>query len=291
MAATIPVFQDVVLGWGAAVRAREGVTLANEDEHDEDDLQTRLFELANAPAVTYRCRGGLPLTIRQDREAKVHTGGIVWETAFLLGLFLEHQPALILADRAPKTPHYVLEVGAGCGLLGMVLAAAGCDVVLTEHPIALANLRHNVTSCGGAIVANRARVAELNWCEANDVRAVRGAQTARGLPPTFDTIVGTDVVFSEQLVVPLLRSVHALATDTTTVWLCLQVRAEDDGYARRLLSARGQLARAASSRTAVTHPSRVCDCARLFTLAGAMRCLPPAVAGQYPGVFRVHRNH
>ena len=217
-AAAVPVFQDFVVGW-AAQRAASGA--ATDDEDEADDLQTRLFELANAPAVTYRCRGGQHVTIRQDREAKVHTGGIVWETAFLLGLFLEHQQAF--TTRALKKSHHVLEVGAGCGLLGMVLAAAGCDVVLTEHPIALANLQHNVARCC-ASVAERARVAELNWCEAKDVRAVRDAQRARSCPPTFDTIVGTDVVFSEQLVVPLLRSVHALASDHTTVWLCLQVR-------------------------------------------------------------------
>jgi hypothetical protein len=36
--------------------------------------------------------------------------------------------------------------------------------------------------------------------------------------------VGTDVVFSEHLVVPLLNTIHALADAKTTVWLCLQER-------------------------------------------------------------------
>ena len=135
------------------------------------------------------------MTIRQDREAQIHTGGIVWETAFLLALFLEHG-----GERGEwrAAGQRVLEVGAGCGLLGMVLAAAGCDVVLTEHPVALANLRHNVGACAAA--EGRARVHRLDWEDEGDARAVQEAQRARGSPPTFDTIVGTDVVFAEGMV-------------------------------------------------------------------------------------------
>jgi hypothetical protein len=40
----------------------------------------------------------------------------------------------------------------------------------------------------------------------------------------FDYIVGTDVVFAERLVEPLLETMHLMAGKTTVVWLCLQVR-------------------------------------------------------------------
>ena len=115
-------FHEFVSSWVSRRRAAGAAGHQHDDEDsDDDDLQTRLFELANAPAVTYRCRGGQCITVRQDREAKVHTGGIVWETAFLLALFLEQQQR----GSAGVGARHVLEVGAGCGLLGMVLDALG----------------------------------------------------------------------------------------------------------------------------------------------------------------------
>eukprot|EP01043_Picozoa_sp_COSAG02_P104459 COSAG02_NODE_40455_length_405_cov_1.009804_1_plen_134_part_11 len=127
-------FQEFVSQWVSKRRAVGAAHSQRDDDSDDDDLQTRLFELANAPAVTYRCQGGQHITVRQDRTAKVHTGGIVWETAFLLALFLEQQQQKNNKKKqsqaaAPSVvgARHVLEVGAGCGLLGMVLAAAGCD--------------------------------------------------------------------------------------------------------------------------------------------------------------------
>ena len=136
----------------------------------------------------------------------------------MLALFLEQQQR----GSAGVGARHVLEVGAGCGLLGMVLAAAGCDVVLSEHPIALANLQSNVSACKP--VSQRARVVQLDWTKQSHVQALVAAQRARDCPTCFDTIVGTDVVFSEHLVVPLLDTIHTLAGAKTTVWLCLQER-------------------------------------------------------------------
>jgi hypothetical protein len=46
------------------------------------------------------------------------------------------------------TSMQVLEVGAGCGLLGLVLARLGCDVTLTEAPVVMDYLTSNVGSNG-----------------------------------------------------------------------------------------------------------------------------------------------
>jgi hypothetical protein len=44
--------------------------------------------------------------------------------------------------------HQVLEVGAGCGLLGLVLAQLGCHVTLTEAPVVMEYLNENVERNG-----------------------------------------------------------------------------------------------------------------------------------------------
>ena len=45
--------------------------------------------------------------------------------------------------------------------------------------------------------------------------------------PPFDVIVGTDVIFNQTLVEPLLRCMHRFSHAGTVVWLCLQERCAD----------------------------------------------------------------
>ena len=109
----------------------------------------------------------------------------------------------------------VLEVGAGCGLLGLVLAHAGCRVVLTEQSSTLPNLRRNTTRNSAALDPGPV-VAQLQWGEVGDVAAVADHGP-------FDIIVGTDVWFALDLVEPLLRTMHALSHERTIIYLCMQV--------------------------------------------------------------------
>ena len=201
-------------------------TPSNKDsEAAADVLSNRLFELANVGDLGFRCRGGAKVSVRQDHDAQVHTGGIVWETAFLLATYLEHQPGTLPSATAAGGRAKVLELGSGCGLLGLVLAHTGAEVVLSEHPLAVPNLRYNVAENLGVLESSSsgtARVVQLDWGEQKDVEAVR----ALGHAPsgTFDVIVGTDVIFAERWVTPLLRTMHQLSAADTTIWLCVQER-------------------------------------------------------------------
>jgi len=181
------------------------------------------FELANADVVRYRCHGG-DLTISQDRniegkgleEGVPQTGGIVWETAFLLSIFLVREYA------NEVRPGLVLEVGAGCGLLGLVLAQEwGTDVVLTDTPTATEILVKNVATNKASLKPPATATAKvLRW----DVPADRSKLKLEDCP---DLIVGTDVVFTERLVVPLLETMHSFAKEETKIFLCLQTRCKD----------------------------------------------------------------
>lgn len=211
------------------------------------DTPTKLFELANIPVVGYRCtskamRTGHPETegmgkareggeeasvvwIRQDPSVVECTGGVLWETAFLLASFLlndeEHSPILLgqaararagagagaaaAAGGSVPVPT-VLELGAGCGLVGLASAEAGCTVCTTEAPPAMDNLRYNVQANMDLVDASGGQVSAmpLSWGSAADAAAVRnGYGTA-----TFDLIVGTDVVFNVELVAPLLATMR-----------------------------------------------------------------------------------
>ena len=224
------------------------------------DTPTKLFELANIPVVGYRCttkamRTGQPKTegkggtrgggeedtvvwIRQDPSVVECTGGVLWETAFLLSSFLlndeEHSPILLgqaagagagagaaAAGGSVPVPT-VLELGAGCGLVGLASAEAGCTVCTTEAPPAMDNLRYNVQANMGLVDASGGQVSAvpLSWGSAADAAAVRKGHGAA----TFDLIVGTDVVFNVELVAPLLATMREFSHVGTKTLLCLQER-------------------------------------------------------------------
>jgi hypothetical protein len=221
------------------------------------DASSVFFDLANERSIKYKTASGKTLKIHQEREIKNCTGGIVWETAFLLGTFLEDRgvenlgwsrtdaasdgnPENTPAEReiaegggqrrrskgkddgpAPKKrkgsgedkrPPRVLEVGAGCGLLGLILAHMGCSVVLTEAQEAMANLEHNVEKNADGCPGRNPRAQRLDWTAREDLEALRGSKRF-----PFDVIVGTDVVFNTQMVEPLLVVLHAAAHASSTV--------------------------------------------------------------------------
>ena len=81
----------------------------------------------------------------------------------------------------------------------------------------------------GAVSARR-----LDWTDLDaDIKAA--GDDLR--PHSFDTIVGTDVVFAKSLVAPLLGCLARMAHKKSRIYLCLQVRCED-AHAMLLRSAK-----------------------------------------------------
>jgi len=180
------------------------------------------FDLANADAIRYHCSAGTEVLIHQDRAIAAEgpsghqTGGIVWETSFLLAMYLVER----------ERPKSFLEVGAGCGLLGLVLCAEWKTVrgVLTDMKVAESNIAANIERNANTLKSElNARSAVLRWNVEDDREAV--TQHLEGDAPGF--ILGTDVVFCKQLVLPLLKTLHHFAGEHTVVYLCLQTRCPD----------------------------------------------------------------
>ena len=148
------------------------------------------FDLANATHVRFPVSRGATVTIRQDPENQT-TGGCVWETSYLLALWTLRtlEPRLSNRGRTDNGPVRCLEVGAGCGLLGIALASAGASVIVTECAAAMANLEWNVArnppppATHGALSART-----LDW---TDHAHARGAR-AEG---PFSFLLGTDCVY------------------------------------------------------------------------------------------------
>ncbi|XP_003561244.3 protein-lysine methyltransferase METTL21D [Brachypodium distachyon] len=147
------------------------------------------------------------------------TGAVVWDSAVVLAKFLEHAAADTGALKGLRGGR-ALELGAGCGLVGIVAALLGARVVATDLHDRLRLLAKNIeqnldsSSCWGG---GSAQAAELVWGDEDPVLDDDGSHD-------FDFILGSDVVYSEEAVDPLVATLNGLAGDRTTILLAGELR-------------------------------------------------------------------
>ncbi|XP_058076606.1 uncharacterized protein LOC131225159 isoform X3 [Magnolia sinica] len=116
-----------------------------------------------------------------------------------------------------------IELGAGCGLAGFGLALLGCNLVSTDQievlPLLMRNIERNTSrikqSNPNSALFGSIEVAELDWGNPDHIKAVG---------PPFDYIIGTDIVYAEHLLEPLLKTIVALSGPRTTVLLGYEIR-------------------------------------------------------------------
>ena len=185
------------------------------------------------------------LRVRHDQSLHDSCGGIVWESAFCLAGYLRRRAregrAIARGKRFARCD--VVELGAGCGLLGMVASALGAkNVIVTDHPDAMPLLRKNVDANEGAL----REAAEAHERTRVALKAKKGDGRARGVGALpldwtsdehlsdvvelgpYDVVLATDVVFNESLVAPLVRCIRrCLRRRDGVAFVCLQERCPD----------------------------------------------------------------
>lgn len=154
------------------------------------------------------CAGTFPVDVhghtyvlKQDPTSMNH-GLVLWDSASALLDWIQSQPKVLDGIRGKK----VLELGSGCGLVGLVLAdQLGADVTLTDLPSVVDNLMANVAAnpVGRDSNGGRTRVKPFCWGDPIDELLADGP---------FDYVVGTDVAYSELLIPTLLRSAAMIAS-------------------------------------------------------------------------------
>ncbi len=138
-----------------------------------------------------------------DSETPLHDFPLwakVWEASWVLADFIAGLPA----DPGKR----FIEIGCGLGLVGVVAASFGHNVVMTEH---------NAEALGFA----RAN-AELNHCP--DVEIIDLDWNSPSLYGRFDYIVGSEVVYHEKDFEPLKNLFERLLKPEGEVILCEGVR-------------------------------------------------------------------
>lgn len=136
-------------------------------------------------------------------------GCVVWDAALVLSGYVE-----TLETRSPgywKNTR-VIELGAGTGIVGLVAACYGASVTLTDLPefvdLMKVNVKENSSLLTGTAVAQ-----SLTW----------GQELDEGLVGC-DVIVMSDVVYYEQSLEPLVRTVGNLAGPRTRVFMSYEER-------------------------------------------------------------------
>lgn len=165
---------------------------------------------------------GHQLHFAQDPNSK-HLGTTVWDASMVLVKYLEKNcrkgkfcPSKLKGKR-------VVELGAGCGVAGFGMSLLGCDVISTDQTEVLPILMRNVERNTSRIMQKNpdtdpigsVNVAELDWGNQDHIKA---------LDPPFDFIIGTDVVYAEHLLEPLLQTILALSGPKTSILIGYEVR-------------------------------------------------------------------
>lgn len=121
------------------------------------------------------------------------------------------EAAMVLADVAATLPAAtgprLLELGAGLGAPGLVAAAKGFQVTLSDYEERILNFQRVSAAANGLKVACRF----IDWTK----------------PPVlepFDTIIGAEILFREELLPPLLRLFDKLLAPGGTIYLCHDLR-------------------------------------------------------------------
>lgn len=194
-----------------------------------------VFEATVPPVVGASDAAGravrVALETSEDDELE---GSIVWDTSIVLARLLldeEKYPRRFFAR-----PRRFLELGSGCGLLGIAAALRGASVTLTDIASVLPRLRRNVDAnrdllpsevelvadvtpaAAHADEAERLAVAELDWTRLDD------ALSGSAVRPPYDVILVADCVYQEALVEPLIDVLAALSGPKTVILLGLRSR-------------------------------------------------------------------
>lgn len=220
-----------------------------------DDIELEYARLSVLPklelqmglsAVHYHFGVGEVL-IEEDRSLLAQAGGTgyrTWEAALVLSEYLIASSCGATAAGTSR----VLELGAGTGLVGLVLSKLGYDVTLTDgDPIVVERLKKTVRLNGLT-----ARVEQLVWSSPNDVCRAN----------EYDVLVAADVLYDPTSVPSFVRTIKSsLRPGSGAAFVSTTLRQEATYELFLQTCSREQLTRTRLQSPAVNHffvPSSAC---------------------------------
>ena len=126
----------------------------------------------------------MPVTI--STAHLITTGGKVWSAS--------HELLTFLLSSLPETPLTILELGSGCGHLGLSLAEARpeCRVILTERQLD-GGFQHLMENLQNNLHIKNVHCFQLDWADNGEFRNVYDFALSLGHPIT---LVGSELVYN-----------------------------------------------------------------------------------------------
>ncbi|XP_057831124.2 uncharacterized protein LOC131041905 isoform X2 [Cryptomeria japonica] len=154
------------------------------------------------------------------------TGFMLWESARMLSPLLATNPDIFSGKN-------VLELGCGsAGICSMVAAKSSKLVVATDGDLAVMDLlTENIKANSQHWSPSKLLCERLEWGNKAHIDAARSL-----CPQGFDVIIGTDVVYVEDAIIPLFETAKALVSTgeigmlRPAVILCHVIRRVHEGY-------------------------------------------------------------
>jgi len=142
------------------------------------------------------------------------TGQIIWPAAAVLCQFA-------MKEREMFRGKAVLEVGAGVGISGLLASHFAESVVLSDaNEVILDLLRRNIAQNA----RENCSCWKLDWAVTDDLLEI-SSKFSNG----FDIIIGSDVVYWRESILPLFTTIHKLLShrEQSRVIICYQSRAKN----------------------------------------------------------------
>jgi predicted nicotinamide N-methyase len=143
----------------------------------------------------------------EDAAHEEKTGLTIWDGAVALARYLEHRSVGNDNDQAVS----VVELGAGCGFVGLSLLVGGArSVVLTDVALHVPLLRQNLEDNSAGDVVSGGRAAELDWTWANSSQQQLLESFVADYGRGIDLVLASDCLWVEWLVDPFVRTLERL---------------------------------------------------------------------------------
>jgi predicted nicotinamide N-methyase len=188
------------------------------DEMNDDDGTIKLL---NGNYTLQFGHKNLLYTTATTTNAIASTGLQIWDGAILLSRYIEYYYGTILSNRLYG--QHILELGSGCGIVGMTAAILGAtSVTVTDLPELIPFLQSNVNINVETI--QKARDDQLLFTNHNNTEFItcRSLDWTEPIPSditqtTYTLILIADCIWIESLVTPLFATLKELTNPSNHV--------------------------------------------------------------------------